>query len=171
LRILVVDDESSMRELLGIMLRKEGFEVVSAESRARAAALLAQGPVALVITDVKLPDGDGIEILRHVKAASPETVVIVMTAFGSTETAVAAMKLGAHDYLVKPVDIEELKIVVRNAFQLQQLQQENLLLRTEFQSHHGLEHIVGASGPMVEVFKMVRAIAPTPSTVLINGES
>jgi two-component system response regulator PilR (NtrC family) len=170
-RILVVDDESSMREMLSIMLRKEGYQVVAAEGRAEAAVQLARGAVDLIVTDVKLPDGDGIEILRHVKAASPETVVIVMTAFGSTETAVAAMKLGAHDYLVKPVDIEELKIVVRNAFQLQQLQQENLLLRTEFQSHHGLEHIVGASPPMVEVFKMVRAIAPTPSTVLINGES
>src|SRR5262245_20693177 len=128
-RILVVDDESSMREMLSIMLRKEGYHVVSAGSRAEAAAQLARGAVDLIVTDVKLPDGDGIEILRHVKVASPETVVIVMTAFGSTETAVAAMKLGAHDYLVKPVDIEELKIVVRNAFEIQQLQQENLLLR------------------------------------------
>ena len=84
-----------MRELLGIMLRKEGFAVEVAESRATAALALARGPVDLVITDVKLPDGDGIEILRHVKAASPETVVIVMTAYGSTETAVAALKLGA----------------------------------------------------------------------------
>src|SRR5207302_1324376 len=83
---------------LAIMLRKEGFEVLLADSRASAAAVLARGPVPMVITDVKLPDGDGIEILRHVKAAAPETVVIVMTAFGSTQTAVAALKLGAHDY-------------------------------------------------------------------------
>src|SRR5438034_5448016 len=89
-KILVIDDEPSMRELLGIMLRKEGFEVLLADSRASAATMLARGPVSMVITDVKLPDGDGIEILRHVKAAAPETVVIVMTAFGSTQTAVAA---------------------------------------------------------------------------------
>src|SRR6266849_6051686 len=127
-RILVVDDELSMREMLGIMLRKEGFEIVVAESRAVAAAVLAKGPVDMVITDVKLPDGDGIEILRHVKAASPETVVIVMTAYGTTETAVAALKLGAQDYLVKPFDVEELKIVVRKTLDSQQLQEENLLL-------------------------------------------
>ena len=102
-RILVVDDEQSMRELLAIMLKKEGYDVVTAESRAVAAAVLGQGPVDMVITDVKLPDGDGIEILRHVKAAAPETVVIVMTAYGTTETAVAALKLGAHDYLHQAV--------------------------------------------------------------------
>src|SRR3989442_14067812 len=104
-RVLVVDDEPSMRELLAIMLRKEGFEVVAAESRAVAAAVLAQGPVDLVITDVKLPDGDGIEILRHVKAASPETGGNMMTAYGTTETAVAALKLGAHDSVPKPSDL------------------------------------------------------------------
>src|SRR5260221_14780474 len=114
-RILVVDDEQSMREMLAIMLRREGFEVVAAESRAVAAAVLGQGPVDLVITDVKLPDGDGIEILRHVKAASPETVVIVITAFGSTETAVDALKMGAHYYRVKHFDADQPKIVGRNA--------------------------------------------------------
>jgi two-component system response regulator PilR (NtrC family) len=167
----VVDDEASMRELLTIMLRKEGYDVVAVGGRAAAASQLARGSVELIITDVKLPDGDGIEILRHVKAASPDTIVIVMTAFGSTEMAVAAMKLGAQDYLTKPFEVEELKIVVRNALQVQQLQQENLLLRTEFQSQHGLESITGASPPMLEVFKMVRSIAPTGSTVLITGES
>jgi DNA-binding NtrC family response regulator len=160
-----------MRELLTIMLRKEGYDVVAVGGRAAAATQLSRGSVELIITDVKLPDGDGIEILRHVKAAAPDTIVIVMTAFGSTEMAVAAMKLGAQDYLTKPFDIEELKIVVRNALKVQQLQQENLLLRTEFQSQHGLESITGASPPMLEVFKMVRSIAPTGSTVLITGES
>src|SRR5271169_5197938 len=121
-----------MRELLGIMLRREGFEVVVAESRAMAAAVLAKGPIDMVITDVKLPDGDGIEILRHVKAAAPETVVIVMTAFGSTQTAVAALKLGAYDYLTKPFDVEELKIVIRGAFEKRQLEEENLLLKAQF---------------------------------------
>jgi two-component system, NtrC family, response regulator PilR len=170
-RILVVDDEQSMREMLAIMLRQDGFEVVAAESRAVAAAVLAQGPVDLVITDVKLPDGDGIEILRHVKAASPETVVIVMTAFGTTETAVAALKLGAHDYLLKPFDVDELKIVVRNALERQDLREENLRLKREFGRPHGLDQLVGVSPPMAALFEMIRSIAPTNSTVLITGES
>jgi two-component system response regulator PilR (NtrC family) len=170
-RILVVDDEPSMRELLGIMLRKEGFDVVVADSRAMAASVLAKGPVDMVITDVKLPDGDGIEILRHVKAAAPETLVIVMTAFGSTQTAVAALKLGAHDYLTKPFDIEELKIVVRGSLEKRQLQEENLLLKAEFRTRHGLDRIVGVSPTMAAVFDLVRSVAGTNSTVLIAGES
>jgi two-component system response regulator PilR (NtrC family) len=170
-RILVVDDEQSMRELLAIMLKKEGYEVVTAESRAVAAAVLAQGPTDMVITDVRLPDGDGIEILRHVKSASPETAVIVMTAFGSTEAAVAALKLGAHDYLLKPFDVEELKIVVRNALEQRQLREENLRLKAEFRSQHGLDRLIGVSPVMVALFDLVRTIAPTGSTVLITGES
>jgi len=170
-KILVVDDEPSMREMLGIMLRREGYEIVSAENRAVAAAVLAKGPVDMVITDVKLPDGDGIEILRHVKAASPGTVVIVMTAFGTTQTAVAAMKLGAHDYLTKPFDVEELKIVVRGALDKRRLEEENLLLKAEFRSRHGLDRIIGVSKAMEGVFDIVRSVAPTNSTVLITGDS
>jgi two-component system, NtrC family, response regulator PilR len=170
-KILVVDDEASMRELLGIMLRKEGFEVVAAESRARAADVLAQGPVDLVITDIRLPDGDGIEILRHVKAAFPEIVVIMMTAYGSTQTAVAALKLGAHDYLTKPFDVDELKIVVRSALEKRELQEENRLLKAEFRRHHGLDRMVGVSPPMTVLFDLLRTVARTSSTVLVTGES
>jgi two-component system response regulator PilR (NtrC family) len=170
-RILVVDDEQSMRELLAIMLKKEGFDVVTAESRAVAAAVLGQGPVDMVVTDVKLPDGDGIEILRHVKAASPETVVIVMTAYGTTETAVAALKLGAHDYVQKPFDVDELKIVVRNALERQELREENVRLKAELGRQHGLDQVIGVSSSMTALFEMVRSIAPTGSTVLITGES
>ncbi len=170
-RILVVDDEPSMRELLGIMLRKEGYDVQVAENRAKAAGVLGQGPVDMIITDVKLPDGDGIEILRHVKAASPDTVVVVMTAYGSTQTAVAALKLGAHDYLTKPFDVEELLIVVRGALEKRQLQEENLLLKAEFRARHGLERVIGVAPSMTAVFDMVRSVAATSSTVLITGES
>jgi two-component system response regulator PilR (NtrC family) len=170
-KILVIDDEPSMRELLGIMLRKEGFAVEVAESRATAAVALARGPVDMVITDVKLPDGDGIEILRHLRAASPETVVLVMTAYGSTETAVAALKLGAQDYLIKPFDVEELKIVVRNALETQQLQAENLRLKAEFRVQHGLQSIIGVSPSIVKVFDLIRSVAATNSTVLVQGES
>ena len=170
-RILVVDDEPSMRELLVIMLTKEGYDVVTADSRASAAKALARGPVDMVITDVRLPDGDGMEILRHVKAAAPETAVVVMTAYGSTESAVGAMKLGAHDYLTKPFDVEELKIVVRGALENVRLQEENLRLKAEFRSRHGLEKILGVSRPMAALFDLVRSVAPTASTVLITGES
>jgi two-component system response regulator PilR (NtrC family) len=170
-RILIVDDEQSMRELLAIMLAKEGYEVVTAASRATAAAVLGNGAMDAVITDVKLPDGDGIEILRHVKAGSPETAVIVMTAFGSTQTAVAAMKLGAHDYLVKPFDVDELRIVLRNALERQDLREENRLLKAELRSRHGLDRIIGVSQSMAALFEMVKSVAPTGTTVLVTGES
>jgi DNA-binding NtrC family response regulator len=168
-RILVVDDEPSLRDLLTIMLRKEGYEVITAESRAQAAEKLSRTPVSMVITDLKLPDGDGIELLRHVKAAAPETIVIVITAYGSAQTAVAALRLGAHDYLVKPFDVDELKIVVRNAIEKQHLREENLLLKRE--SKQRLEQIMTASPAMTNVLNTVRSIASTGATVLISGES
>ena len=170
-RILVVDDEQSMRELLAIMLRKEGYEVLTADSRAQAAAAFARGPVDLVVTDVRLPDGDGIEVLRHVKAASPDTVVIVMTAFGTTETAVAARKLGAEAYVLKPFDVDELRIAVRDALAHKRLREENVRLQREAGERQKLDQLIGASPAMAALFEMVRAIAPASSTVLITGES
>jgi two-component system, NtrC family, response regulator PilR len=170
-RVIVIDDEQSMREMLGIMLRKEGFEVAEVDRKARVAEVLAQAPAHLIITDVKLPDGDGIEILREVKATSPETIVIVMTAYGSAQSAETALKLGAHDYLIKPFDIEVLKIKIRNELEKQRLREENLLLKAEFRSQHGLESIIGVSPAMAAVFERVRSVAQTASTILITGES
>jgi two-component system response regulator PilR (NtrC family) len=170
-RILVVDDEQSMREMLSIMLAKEGHEVLEADSRGQAATALARGPVDMVVTDVRLPDGDGIEILRHVKAASPETVVIVMTAFGTTDSAVAARKLGAEAYVFKPFDVDELRIVVRDSLANRQLRSEVVRLRHEVGRRYGLDRVIGVSPVMASLFEMVRAIAPTSSTVLITGES
>jgi two-component system response regulator PilR (NtrC family) len=170
-RILIVDDEQSMREMLVILLKKEGLDVRPAGSRAEAAATLREGPVDLVLTDVKLPDGDGLEILRHVKAASPETAVVVMTAFGTTEMAVAARKLGAEAYILKPFDVDELRIVVRDALANRSLREENLRLKREVGQTFGLDRVIGVSGVMASLFEMVRAIAPTSSTVLVTGES
>jgi len=170
-RVIVVDDEQSMREMLGIMLRKEGYTVEIAANRGAAAAVLDRGPVNMVITDVKLPDGDGIDILRQVKAISPETIVIVMTAYGSAQSAETALKLGAHDYLIKPFDIEVLKIKIRNELEKQRLREENLLLKAEFRTQHGLENIIGVSPAMAAVFDRVRSVAQTGSTILITGES
>ena len=124
-----------------------------------------------MLTDVKLPDGDGLEILRHVKAASPETAVVVMTAYGTTETAVAARKLGAEAYILKPFDVDELRIVVRDALANRSLREENVRLKREVGQAYGLDRVIGVSQVMASLFEMVRAIAPTSSTVLVTGES
>ncbi len=160
-----------MREMLGIMMRKEGFDVVTAATRSSASELLGQRAMDVVITDLRLPDGDGLEVLRQVKTASPETVAVVMTAFGSHELNVAAIRMGADAYLTKPFDVEELRLVVRAAFEKRQLEQENRLLKAEFHSRHGLDQIIGVSPAMDGVFKMIRSVAGTSSTVLISGES
>jgi len=170
-RILIVDDERSMCEMLAILLKKEGLQVCTAASRAEAADLLRAGPVELVLTDVQLPDGDGLEILRHVKAASPETAVVVMTAYGTTEMAVAARKLGAEAYILKPFDVDELRIVVRDALANRRLREEVVRLKREVGQAYGLDRVIGVSQVMASLFEMVRAIAPTSSTVLVTGES
>ncbi|MBN2371070.1 MAG: sigma-54-dependent Fis family transcriptional regulator [Vicinamibacteria bacterium] len=170
-KVLLVDDEPSMRELLCLMLRKDGYEVQPAEGFESARRALAKGPPDALVTDLKLPDGDGMEILRQVKSTAPETVVVVITAFGSTQTAIEALKLGAHDYLVKPFDVEELKIVLRNALERQELKEENLLLKAEFRSRHTLDRIIGVAPVMTKMITALRAVAPNNSTVLISGES
>jgi two-component system, NtrC family, response regulator PilR len=170
-RILIVDDEQSMRDFLAILLKKEGLEVVTAGSRAEAADALRRSAVDMVLTDVRLPDGDGLEILRHVKAASPETAVIVMTAYGTAETAVLARKLGAEAYVLKPFDVDEVRIVIRDALATRDLREENVRLRREMKERFGLGSLVGVSTAMASLFEMVRAIAPATSTVLISGES
>jgi len=170
-RILIVDDEQSMRDMLAILLKKEGLDVRTAGSRTEAARALAAGDVDLVLTDVRLPDGDGIEVLRHVKAATPATAVVVMTAYGTSETAVAARKLGAEAYILKPFDVDELRVVVRDALANQRLREENVRLKREVGRSHGLERLIGVSPVMVSLFEMIRAVAPTSSTVLVTGES
>ncbi len=170
-RILIVDDERSMCEMLAILLKKEGLDVRTAGSRTEAAGLLRAGPVDLVLTDVQLPDGDGLEILRHVKSASPETAVVVMTAYGTTEMAVAARKLGAEAYILKPFDVDELRIVVRDALANRRLREEVVRLKREVGQAYGLDRVIGVSQVMASLFEMVRAIAPTSSTVLVTGES
>jgi two-component system response regulator PilR (NtrC family) len=124
-----------------------------------------------VLTDVQLPDGDGLEILRHVKSASPETAVVVMTAYGTTEMAVAARKLGAEAYILKPFDVDELRIVVRDALANRRLREEVVRLKREVGQAYGLDRVIGVSQVMASLFEMVRAIAPTSSTVLVTGES
>ncbi|MDE3155645.1 MAG: sigma-54-dependent Fis family transcriptional regulator [Acidobacteriota bacterium] len=170
-RILVVDDERSMRELLAIVLKREGYDVHLADNGHDAIALLEQQPFDLLISDIKMPDVSGVDVLRAAKRVDQEIIGIMVTAFASTESAVEALRMGAYDYLSKPFDVDELKLVVRNALERRQLRQENVLLKRALHTSHQFANIVGRSEPMLAVFGLVETIAPTNSTILITGES
>ena len=170
-RILVVDDERSMRDFLSIMLKKEGYEVVTAENGGDALKTVQGEIFDLVISDVKMPELDGIDVLKAVKEVSPETVVIMITAFATTETAVEAMKLGAYDYIIKPFKVDEIKLIIRKALEKHSLRKENILLRREIESRVGFENFIGKSEPMQRIFGLIKQVADTKSTVLITGES
>jgi two-component system response regulator PilR (NtrC family) len=170
-RILVADDERSMRELLAIVLRREGYEVLLAENGRAAIELLEREPVDLLISDIKMPDLSGVEVLRAAKKIDPDILGIMITAFASTETAVEAMRLGACDYLSKPFDIDLLKMKVREKIENRQLKQENLLLKRTLGLTHQFSNIIGRSESMLAVFKMIETVARTNSTILLTGES
>ena len=170
-RILIVDDEAGMRDMLSILLRKEGYGVSVADRAERAIEMVAKGEFDLVMSDISMPGKSGLEVLRQTKTASPDTPVILVTAYASTESAVEALKLGAYDYLIKPFDVEELKNVVRNALEKRRLETENRVLKRELKQKGGADTLVGESPRMREVLGLVDRIAPTHSTVLIVGES
>jgi two-component system, NtrC family, response regulator PilR len=170
-RILIVDDERSMRELLAIVLRREGHEVRLAENGRTAIEALEREPVDLLISDIKMPDLSGVEVLRAAKRIDPDIIGIMITAFATTESAVEALRMGAYDYLAKPFEVDELKIVVRNALERKHLRQENVLLKRALGVTHQFSNIVGRSEAMLAVFKLIETVAPTNSTILITGES
>jgi two-component system response regulator PilR (NtrC family) len=170
-RILVVDDERSMRELMAIVLRREGYDVLLAENGRSAIELLQREPVDLLISDIKMPDVSGVEVLRAAKAVDKDILGIMITAFASTETAVEAMRLGACDYLSKPFDVDLLKMKVREKIESRELRQENVLLKRTLGLTHQFSNIVGRSQAMLDVFKMIETIARTNSTILLTGES
>ena len=170
-RILVADDERSLRELLAIVLRREGYEVQLAESGEAALAALKRGPLDLLISDIKMPDMSGVEVLRAAKVTDASLPAIMMTAYASTETAVEAMRLGACDYLIKPFDVDELKLKVREKLDARRLRQENLLLKRALNKSHVFSGIIGRSPSMLAVFDLVESVAKTTSTVLVTGES
>jgi two-component system response regulator PilR (NtrC family) len=170
-RILVVDDEQSMRELLSIMLRKEGYEVVTADNGEKALKAVQNDIFDLVITDLKMPQMDGMTLLKAVKESSPDTIVIIITAFGTTEGAEKARLLGAYDYIGKPFNNDEIKLVIQNALEKGHLRKENILLKREIESRMGFENFIGKSEPMQRIFSLIRQVADTKSTVLITGES
>jgi len=170
-RILVVDDERSMRELLAIVLRREGYEVLLAENGRSAIDLLEREPVDLLISDIKMPDLSGVDVLRAAKKIDQDILGIMITAFASTETAVEAMRLGACDYLSKPFDVDLLKMKVREKIENRQLRQENVLLKRTLGLAHQFSNIIGRSEPMLDILKMVETVARTNSTILLTGES
>ncbi len=170
-RVLVVDDERSMRELLAIVLRREGYEVLAAEDGQTGIAALEREPIDLLICDIKMPDMNGVEVLRAAKAIDQDIVAMMITAFASTESAVEAMRLGACDYLSKPFDVDELKMKVREKLESRDLRHENVLLKRALGARYEFSNIIGRSGPMLAVFKLVQTIARTTSTVLVTGES
>jgi two-component system NtrC family response regulator len=170
-RILVVDDEPAQRELVGGFLRKHGFEVVEAGGGKEAVARFKQEAFDLVLTDQRMPDLSGLEVLEAVRSTSPETAVVIITAYGTIETAVSAVKAGAADYLTKPLNLDDLLHRVHRVRERQRLVAENRELREALAERHRVEGIIGDSGRMQEVLSLVRRVAPSDATVLIRGES
>src|SRR3989441_5871044 len=170
-RLLVVDDERSMRELLSIVLRREGYDVTLAENGRTAIDALERGRYDLLISDIKMPDMSGVEVLRAAKRIDQDILGIMITAFASADTAIEAMRLGACDYLSKPFDIDLLKMKVREKIENRQLRQENVLLKRTLGLSHQFSNIIGRSEAMLVVFKMIETVAKTNSTILLTGES
>ncbi|MDH5202296.1 MAG: sigma-54 dependent transcriptional regulator [Nitrospirota bacterium] len=169
--ILVVEDKESMSEMLKETLESEGYRVIIARDGIEGMKHLKESKIDLVLTDLKLPKKDGIDILKVSKEENQLIPVIVMTAFGSVEVAVEAMKGGAFDFITKPFDTEHLLMLIKRALETQRLLTENILLKEEFASKFGFPRIVGGSEGIENVVQMVQKVAPTKTTVLLLGES
>lgn len=170
-RILAVDDEESIREFLEIMLKKEGYEVTTAEDGQVAMDLLKKKSFDMVISDMQMPNVTGMELLKHVKDNYPDLVFMIITAFGTTESAVEAMKLGAYDYITKPFKIDEVRIVIGNALRSKNLEVENRQLKKEMQKEFSFQSLVGNSDKMHQVYELIKRVSQSPTNVLITGES
>jgi DNA-binding NtrC family response regulator len=170
-KILIIDDDTSLRRVLEYNLQAEGYEVLTAADGETGLALFAECSPDLVITDLKMPGMNGFQVLATIKEHSPTTLVIVITAFAAVDTAIEAMKLGAYDYITKPFNRDQLKLVVKKALDLRGLSEENRLLREELTERAEFRNIIGISRGMEQVFAIVRKVADTDATVLITGES
>jgi two-component system response regulator PilR (NtrC family) len=170
-RILIVDDELSMREFLSILLEREGYEVAVAGSAEEALRQIDASLFDLVISDVQMPGLNGIELLARIKEVTPETAVLMVTAFSTAEQAVEAMKLGAYDYISKPFKNEEIKVLISKALEKQGLKRENTILKQEAAQRDGFCGIIGKSARIRELFDMIQKVAHSQSSVLILGES
>ena len=170
-KILVVDDEKSLREVLSIMLKRAGYAVTEASDGDEAIGHVNKEIYDLVITDLRMPKADGMDVLKAVKSSSPDTVVLVITAFATSDSAVEAMKQGAYDYLTKPFQVDEVQLIIRNALEKRRLSTENMLLKREMASQSSFAKIVGQSEAMQKVFDVVKKVADARSNILICGES
>ena len=169
--ILIVDDEQSYRQLLSLVFDGDGHSMRTATNGREALQMLQGEPADLIISDVKMPDMDGIEMLRAVRETLPDLGVILMTAFASVETAREAFKLGADDFIQKPFDVEELKLIVRKTLEKQALIDENRAFKRAQRERGSVKNIVGNSAKMNAIFQMIETVAEVQSTVLITGES
>ena len=170
-RVLVVDDERSMREFLEIFFRDEGYEAVAVGDVQSALLHLESDDFDVVISDMQLPRGSGLDVLRAVQERAPEAVVVMITAFATTENAISAMKEGAYDYITKPFKVDEIRMVVEKALEKKLLSSENRRLRSELRGQSRDRSVLGRSRPMHRVMELVAQVAPTRTNVLISGES
>ncbi len=170
-KILVVDDEQSMTQFLGIVLRKEGYQVTTLNSGREALERVKAEPFDVVITDIKMPGLDGIQLLQGIKKHDPGIPVVIMTAYASQQSAIEAVNLGAFQYMIKNAKNDEIKLVVRNALEMRKVRTENQYLKRELKRGHEEKAIIGSSDEMVRVFKMVEKVADSDATIMIQGES
>ena len=170
-KILVIEDEQSMREILKMLLEGEGYGVVTAADGAEGLRWLQKDIFDLIITDIKMPGADGFEILKQSRRISPDTLVIMITAFGSMEAAIEAMKSGAYDYIHKPFKIDEIRLIVKNAVDKRRLSAEVSLLREQVKTIYEVENIIGKSPSMQKILALIPRVARNSSNVLITGES
>lgn len=169
--ILVVDDEDSLRRVTQLRLEQAGYHTVTAASGEEALRRMDQQPITLVLTDLRMPGMSGLDLLREVKQISPETAVIVITAYGTIESAVEAMKTGAFDYVIKPIQADALTLAVKRAFEHQALRQQVQHLQTALDRKYGFENITGSSKPLLETLDKAARAARAETTVLIQGET
>jgi DNA-binding NtrC family response regulator len=170
-RILVVDDEQSMTQFLSIVLRKEGYEVTAVSNGREALERVKAESFDVVITDIKMPGMDGIQLLQGIKKHDLSLPVVLMTAYASQQSAIDAVNLGAFQYLIKNAKNDEIKLVVRNAIEMRRVRAENQYLKRELKKGHDEKEIIGSSDEMVRVFKMVEKVADSEATIMIQGES
>ena len=170
-RVLVADDELSLREVLTIFLEQSGFDVTCAIHADEACELIAQQEFCLILSDLRMPRGGGLRVLEFMRTQESEALAIMMTAYASTETAVEAMKLGAHDYLIKPFKLDALKVLLDRALEHYTLRQENRKLKETIRAQERFEGLIGRSEPMRHIFGMIQRVAPAKTPVLLLGES
>ncbi len=170
-RLVVIDDEVNAASALETLLKEDGYEVARANEARSGLLLIEKNDPDVVLTDLRMPGMDGLELLAKIKELRPETMVLLMTAYGTVKTAVKAMKLGAEDYLSKPIDVEELEIVLQKVLDKKRLLEESRVLRERLDHKYKFENLVGESPGMLAAFKTIRQVAPSSSSVLLLGES